>query len=109
MRPGADAPEGLSPEAAIIARQTVYNEVEAFARELVSSLQFYQAQPGSLGLGEIVLTGGTALLSGLPAELERLTGVPIRLGDPLATVESRLESVGRLASLSGAVGLAIED
>ncbi len=111
LKPGAEAPEGLSPEAAIIARQTVYTEVEAFARELVSSLQFYQAQPGSLGLGEIILTGGTALLGGLTAELQRLTGVPVRLGDPLedVTVDSRLTEVGRLASLSGAVGLAIED
>ena len=36
-----------------------------FARELVSSLQFYQTQPDSLGIGEIVITGGTSHLEGL--------------------------------------------
>ena len=55
-----------------------------FARELVSSLQFYQNQPGSLGIGEIVLTGGTAHLPGLGDELERLIGVPVRVADPMA-------------------------
>ena len=61
-------------------------ELQTFARELVSSLQFYQNQPGSLGIGEIVLTGGTAHLPGLGAELERLIGVPVRVVDPLTRV-----------------------
>ena len=50
-------------------------QVQSFARELVSSLQYYQNQPGSLGIGEIVITGGTAHLPGLAEELERLIGV----------------------------------
>ena len=57
-----------------------------FARELVSSLQFYQGQPGSLGIGEVVLTGGTAQLPGLDAELGRMLGVKVRVGDPLSRV-----------------------
>ena len=36
------------------------------SRELVSSLQFYQAQPDSLGIGEIVITGGTSHLEVWP-------------------------------------------
>ena len=47
-------------------RDAVRRELQTFARELVSSLQFYQNQPGSLGIGEIVLTGGTAQLPGSP-------------------------------------------
>ena len=57
-----------------------------FTRELVSSLQFYQGQPGSLGIGEIVLTGGTAQLPGIDAELGRMLGVHVRVGDPLVRV-----------------------
>ncbi|MGH3045777.1 MAG: pilus assembly protein PilM, partial [Gaiellaceae bacterium] len=47
---------------------------------------FYQGQPDSLGIREIVLAGGTAQLTGLAVELQRLVGVPVRIGDPLAGV-----------------------
>ena len=36
--------------------------LQGFGRELVSSLQFYQSQQGSLGIREVVLAGGTAQL-----------------------------------------------
>src|SRR5436190_783496 len=64
-------PEGLTPEQAERAREAVHRQLQTFARELVSSLQFYQNQPGSLGIGEIVITGGTAHLVGLAHELQK--------------------------------------
>ena len=64
---GSVAPDDLSPEQTALAVETVRRQVQSFARELVSSLQFYQNQPGSLGIGEIVITGGTAQLPGLAA------------------------------------------
>jgi Tfp pilus assembly PilM family ATPase len=84
--------------------------VQSFARELVSSLQFYQAQPGSLGIGEIVVTGGTAHLPGLAEELQRLIGVSVRVGDPLARVKlpKKLEQPAQVGSLAVAIGLGIE-
>ena len=45
--------------------------LQSFARELVSSLQFYQGQPGSLGIREVVLAGGTANLQGFAEALSR--------------------------------------
>ena len=71
-------PAGLTSEQAEQVREAVLRDVHEFARELVSSLQFYQSQPGSLGIGEIVLTGGTAQLPGFAAELSRLLGVRTR-------------------------------
>jgi len=53
------------------AREAIRRQIEAFARQLVSSLQFYQNQPGSLSIGEIVLTGGTAHMSGHAEEWQR--------------------------------------
>ena len=103
--------EGLTPEKAAKAREAVQRSLAAFARELVSSLHFYQAQPGALGIGEIVLTGGTAHMDGLPEAVGRLVGVPARLGDPFKRVK-----VGRNVSLdlqhgslAVAIGLGIED
>jgi len=88
----------------------VSEELQTFARELVSSLQFYQGQPGSLGIAEIVLTGGTAQMPGLDVELARLIGVRVRVGDPLARVErgKKLGEPERVGSLAVAIGLGIE-
>ncbi len=104
-------PPGLTTEQAAQAVDAVRRQVQSFARELVSSLQFYQNQPGSLGIGEIVLTGGTTHLPGLAAELERLIGVHVRVGDPFARVKisKRLEGTEQSGSLAVAIGLGIED
>jgi type IV pilus assembly protein PilM len=105
------APEGVPEEAAAAARKAMRRQVQAFARELVSSLQFYQGQPGSLGIGEIVLTGGTAHLGGLAEELQQLIGVQVSLGDPLVRVKpgKRLQTPEPVGSLAVAIGLGIED
>ena len=85
--------------------------IQTFARELVSSLQYYQNQPGSLGIGEIVITGGTAQLPGLAEELERMIGVHVRVGDPLARLKvgRRVAATAPMGSLAVAIGLGIED
>ena len=83
---GDTVPDGLAPERAVQAREALVSALQAFGRELVSSLQFYQGQPDSLGIREIVLAGGTARLAGLASELQRLVGVPVRVGDPLVGV-----------------------
>jgi len=105
-------PEGVTQEALATARDAVTRELQSFARELVSSLRFYQNQPGSLGIGELVLTGGTAHLPGLADELNRLIGVPVRVGDPLNRVvipKKFREPEYSLGSLTVAIGLGIED
>jgi type IV pilus assembly protein PilM len=104
-------PDGLTAEQATKAVEAMRKAVQTFARELVSSLQYYQNQPGSLGIGEIVLTGGTAHLPGLAAELEGLIGVRVRVGDPLARmkVSKRVGDPERVGSLAVAIGLGIED
>jgi type IV pilus assembly protein PilM len=104
-------PPGLTPEQSTKAVDAVRKAVQTFARELVSSLQYYQNQPGSLGIGEIVLTGGTAHLPGLAEELERLIGVRVRVGNPLARmkVSKKVGDPEQVGSLAVAIGLGIED
>ncbi|HLB04490.1 MAG TPA: type IV pilus assembly protein PilM, partial [Gaiellaceae bacterium] len=92
----------------------VRRRLTPFARELVASLQFYQAQPGSLGIGEIVITGGTSHLDGLADVLMQMIGVDVRVGDPLARVvvgKHALDQVsaGSVGSLAVAIGLGIDD
>jgi type IV pilus assembly protein PilM len=100
----------LDPERAAKVRTAVHEELQLFARELVSSLQFYQGQPGSLGIAEVVLTGGTGQLPGLDGELGRMLGVKVRVGDPLSrvTLGKKLGSDIEAGSLAVAIGLGIE-
>jgi type IV pilus assembly protein PilM len=95
------------------AKEAVLRQIESFARQLVSSLQFYQNQPGSLSIGEIVLTGGTAHMRGLAQELQRVIGVTVRIGDPLMRVRVGKNAVDddeqQIGSLAIAIGLGIED
>jgi type IV pilus assembly protein PilM len=106
-----NVPEGLSSEQAATAREAVRRQLQGFARELVSSLQFYQNQPGSLGIGELVITGGTAHLQGLADELQKLIGVRVTVGDPLGRVKlgRKLKETEQVGSLAVAIGLGIED
>jgi type IV pilus assembly protein PilM len=86
-------------------------EVNGLARELASSLHFYQDQPDSLGFAEIAITGGGAHLQGLAAQLEELIGISVRVADPFARVGSGhgISSGGQDGSLAVAIGLGIED
>jgi type IV pilus assembly protein PilM len=109
----SEPPEGIAPAVLDQARDAVTRELQSFARELVSSLRFYQNQPGSLGIGEVILTGGTAHLPGFAEELHRLIGVPVRVGDPLNRVavpkKFREPEDYSMGSLTVAIGLGIED
>jgi type IV pilus assembly protein PilM len=107
----SEVPDGIAYEQYSLAVDAVRKQVHTFARELVSSLQFYQNQPGSLGIGEIVITGGTANLVGIADELQRLIGVQVRVGDPLARlkVTKKLALDEPMGSLAVAIGLGIED
>jgi type IV pilus assembly protein PilM len=107
----AEAWEALTGAQAVKVREAIQNELQVFSRELISSLQFYQGQPGSLGIGEIVLSGGTAQLPGIDVELGRMIGVQVRVGDPLGRVRRGKKIAGdqQFGSLAVAIGLGIEE
>ena len=92
------------------ARNAVKHELTTLARELVASLQFYQAQSDSLALSEILVTGGTTRMPGFVEELERLVRARVRPADPLASVQADANISARndLASLAIAIGLGVE-
>lgn len=103
--------DGLRPEQVEKAREGIQRALATFARELVASLQFYQAQPGALGIGEVVLTGGTAHMDGLPEAVGEQIGVPVRLGDPFRRVKvgPKVVHEDQHGSVAVAIGLGIED
>ncbi len=105
--------DGLDESSRTRAVEAVRLRLTPFARELVSSLQFYQTQPDSLGIGEIVLTGGISHLEGLGEALNQMIGVAVGIGDPLArvTVSGEIDSAieAMIGSMAVPIGLAIED
>lgn len=93
------------------ARGAVERELANLARELVASLQFYQAQPSSHSIDEILITGGATRMQGFAEELERLIRARVRVADPLSAVQPvkpELASRDDLSSLAVAIGLGVE-
>jgi type IV pilus assembly protein PilM len=108
---GDEGAEGLSAADAAEAVEAVRYELSTLVRELLSSLRFYQSQPDSLAIGEILLTGGTSAIPGLAAELERELGIGVRVCDPLARVQlaEGVQPPDPPGAVTVAVGLGIED
>jgi type IV pilus assembly protein PilM len=107
----ANAAEEPADERMTKAAEAARREVNGLARELASSLHFYQDQPDSLGFAEIIVTGGGAHLQGLAEQLEELIGISVRVADPFARVGSGhgISSNGQDGALAVAIGLGIED
>jgi type IV pilus assembly protein PilM len=107
----ANATEEPGDERTTRAVEAARREVNGLARELASSLHFYQDQPDSLGFAEITITGGGAHLQGLAEQLEELIGIHVRIADPFARVGSGhgISSNGQDGALAVAIGLGIED
>ena len=105
--------ETLDDAARAKAIDAVRLRLTPFARELVNSLQFYQTQAESLGIGGIVITGGTSHLEGLGEALHQMIGVNVSIGDPLARVipagefDPAIEAA--MGSMAVPIGLAISD
>jgi type IV pilus assembly protein PilM len=111
LEESSDSSSATGPERSAVAREAVRPELTTLVRELLSSLRFYQTQPDSLAIGEIVLSGGSAELAGLPAKLERDLGVRVRPGDPLLRVRlaEGVEEPKSPGSVAVAIGLGMED
>ena len=107
----APTPEEISPARQEEALEAIRHELQKLVRELLSSLRFYQSQEGSRPIGDVLICGGTANMSGLAGELERELGVRVCVADPLARVllGERVPRPGATGSFAVAIGLGIED
>jgi type IV pilus assembly protein PilM len=109
LEPGAEPPEGMEPNQLTEGVRAVKSELQSLVRELLSSLRFYQSQPGSLDIGEILVSGGTTSIPGFVPELERELGVKMIVADPLSRLSGPHNPPDQLGSFAVAIGLGIED
>jgi type IV pilus assembly protein PilM len=101
---------GLTPVELEAARGVIRDELQNLAREIVSSLRYYQTRAGALDLGEILVTGGASQLPGALEELQAAIGAPVRAGDPLArvTLGKKVQRPADAGSYAIAVGLGLD-
>lgn len=89
----------------------VFPALEMIANEGKRMLSMYQTKYPERTCEGVVLSGGTAQLTGLTTYYERLFGLPVRVGDPwkrISVPASAEEDVKRLGtSFSVALGLAL--
>ena len=96
-----------------VAARIVTEQADQFVDEVRSSLDYYQAQPGSAPLSGVVLTGGGATLQGLPERLSAALRLPVEVGSPFDRWDVKdtvygPEDLARVGpSLATAVGLAL--
>ena len=85
-----------------------------FVEEVRGSLDYYQAQTGSIRINRVLLAGGGSLLAGLPERLAGVLRLPVEIGRPLdrLPVKGTDYSRDQLATvepmLTTAIGLALE-
>src|SRR5919201_335374 len=111
LEDGHESVDGLPASKSAEATEAVRYELQALVRELVSSLRFYQSQPASLPISEILIAGGTSSIPGLAAELAQELGISVRVADPLTRVQlaDGVELPEPAGALAVALGLGIED
>jgi type IV pilus assembly protein PilM len=96
-----------------VAARIVTEQADHFVDEIRSSLDYYQAQAGSVRLSGVRLTGGGAMLAGLPERLATALRLPVEVGNPFdrLAVKDTVYGPDDLArvgpSLTTAVGLAL--
>ncbi|MFZ1735473.1 MAG: type IV pilus assembly protein PilM, partial [Candidatus Moraniibacteriota bacterium] len=94
------------PESAL-----VFSTLDAITSEVRRIFTMYATKEGSDALREIILSGGTAKMQGLPAYLTNLFHVPVSIADPwqgIQVADALRPVVGKLgSSFAIAAGLAL--
>lgn len=92
--------QGISESAPEAVRVALRSSLEKIVGEIQRTAKYHESHTGR-PVAALVLAGGSAFLRGLPEFLEARTGLPVRLGDPLATLQivlpSRLSAENREA------------
>lgn len=79
----------LDPNAANVSpvERVLETAASNWVEEVRGSLDYYAAQPGSVPVGRILVSGGGSQLSGLVQRLSAATRLPVQAADPLRALE----------------------
>jgi type IV pilus assembly protein PilM len=93
--------------------KVVTDKADELVREIRTSLDYYLAQGESARPTSVVITGGGALLRGLPARIEASLHLPVEIGNPLTiwqpkTAPAEPDKLAMIGpSFTTAIGLAL--
>jgi len=104
LEPVIEQIEG-DPTVVATVRRALEEGIGGIVDELRLSLDYYGAQESAVPVGRVVLTGPGSAISGLPARIEELIGLPVGASRPPALAE--LDD-GTAARLTLPYGIALE-
>lgn len=84
--PGLPAPDAPAPGSAHPASRAFELAVTTWVEEVRGSLDYYLAQPGSVRMNRLVLSGGGSRLIGLHQRLAGATGLEVVSAHPMSTL-----------------------
>lgn len=102
----------IDPAARDKAAGAVINRLDALLMEIRRSAEYYRTSFRERGVDRAVLTGGTALMKGLPDYFSRALGIPVALFNPFAGIvggELARELESLAPRFSAAVGVALRN
>jgi type IV pilus assembly protein PilM len=94
-----------------IARPVIVRAYEELLNEIKRSMEYFQTTTFHEETGQIILSGGGALLKDIPKFLAERTGIEVSIAEPFRHISpgkydrARLEEIGPMAAV--AVGLAL--
>jgi len=104
-----DGEEGWDRETAAKVRRALALGARPLAQEVARSLDYYRAQPFARPVRGLLLSGGTALCTGLDRYLQQALGIPVRMGEALQHVDGADSVTPDVAARAAvAVGLALD-
>jgi type IV pilus assembly protein PilM len=103
-----ERPDGVKPEVVAEIMERTSDEIYA---EIYRSFEYFRSSVGEEDIGEIVLSGGAALISGFANLMSERLGIPVEIADVLRKIEvpekisASVRSVAPMAVV--AIGLAM--
>ena len=101
--------EGWDADTVAEVRHALALGARPLVREVSRSLDYYRSQPFARPIEGLVVTGGTALCTGIDRYLQQGLGLPVRVGDPCAHLDEDGGVERQVASRAAvALGLALD-
>jgi type IV pilus assembly protein PilM len=100
--------EGWDDDTVAQVRHALALGARPLVREISRSLDYYRSGSFARPIGKLIVSGGTALCTGIDRYLQQGLGIPVEVGDPVAQLDGGDLSPDLAARAAVAVGLALD-
>jgi type IV pilus assembly protein PilM len=101
--------EGWDPDTVAQVRHALALGARPLVREISRSLDYYRSQSFARPVEKLVISGGTALCTGIDRYLQQGLGIPVEIGDPRLQIDEPGDLSSDVAARAAvALGLALD-